>query len=632
LASRIKGITIEIGGDTTKLDKALAGTNKELVDTQRSLKDVERLLKLDPKNTQLLEQKQRLLAKAVEDTRSKLDTLRQAADGADKALERGAAYEAKYAPLKSALDQVNEELKVLKNQAADVEASFQAGELPEMEYQAFQRTLEETEERLRSLTKEKKALQKEFEGTKLNDKQFDGLQREIVQTTQDLTDLEKKLKDTEDSTSSFRNKVSGVASGAGKVSEVMKPVTATIIGLGAAAFATVPATDNLRAGLGNIEINAQNAGISLDGAARAMQNMYAVSGNLDGALEATNNLLNSGLTESNLQKAVENLAGAFIKFPETLNFESLADSFQETLASGSATGQFAELLDRLGVGAENFNAQLSMISGEVDRQNYALDVLANSGLANVYEGWRQNNEQLVASRDATFQMQISMAKLAEVLQPILTRVTEIASAFLDWFTALPSEVQTAIIIFMAFIGIISPLAGIISAIGVASTISTVAFSKWALVIAGVVIALAALAAIIAIIIGKGNEMNDTISNVVGSVSGTGINPKNTPRSGASPSVMSVQDLPHFASGGVFQPNNPMLGVLGDNPREVEVAAPRSTIVGAVLDAMDMRGGTSAVQQSVGPFILEMTMDGTVFSRVFIPYLRPGLTRAGIKLK
>ncbi|MGI5963675.1 MAG: hypothetical protein ACOX7N_08185 [Lawsonibacter sp.] len=632
MASRIKGITIEIGGDTTKLDKALAGTNKELVDTQRSLKDVERLLKLDPKNTQLLEQKQRLLAKAVEDTRSKLDTLRQAADGADKALERGAAYEAKYAPLKSALDQVNEELKVLKNQAADVEASFQAGELPEMEYQAFQRTLEETEERLRSLTKEKKALQKEFEGTKLNDKQFDGLQREIVQTTQDLTDLEKKLKDTEDSTSSFRNKVSGVASGAGKVSEVMKPVTATIIGLGAAAFATVPATDNLRAGLGNIEINAQNAGISLDGAARAMQNMYAVSGNLDGALEATNNLLNSGLTESNLQKAVENLAGAFIKFPETLNFESLADSFQETLASGSATGQFAELLDRLGVGAENFNAQLSMISGEVDRQNYALDVLANSGLANVYEGWRQNNEQLVASRDATFQMQISMAKLAEVLQPILTRVTEIASAFLDWFTALPSEVQTAIIIFMAFIGIISPLAGIISAIGVASTISTVAFSKWALVIAGVVIALAALAAIIAIIIGKGNEMNDTISNVVGSVSGTGINPKNTPRSGASPSVMSVQDLPHFASGGVFQPNNPMLGVLGDNPREVEVAAPRSTIVGAVLDAMDMRGGTSAVQQSVGPFILEMTMDGTVFSRVFIPYLRPGLTRAGIKLK
>ena len=632
MASRIRGITIEIGGDTTKLDKALAGTDQELRDIQRSLKDVERLLKLDPKNTQLLEQKQRLLAKAVEDTKSKLDTLRQATEGADEALARGTAYEAKYAPLKSALEQVNGELNALKNRAADVEASFQGGELPEKEYQEFQRTLEETEERLRSLRAEKKALQKEFEGTKLNAKQFDALQREIVQTEQDLSSLEEQLKDTERTTSGFQDKISGLASGAGKVSEIMKPVTATVIGIGAAAMATVPATDSLRAGLGNIEINAQNAGISLDGAMHAMQNMYTVSGNLDGALEATNNLLNSGLTETNLQRAVENLAGAFIKFPETLNFESLADSLQETLASGSATGQFAELLDRLGVGAENFNNQMSMISGEVERQNYALDVLANSGLANVYEGWRQSNEELVSSRDATLQMQLSMAKLAEVLQPILTRVTEIAAAFLNWFTDLPSGVQTAIILFTAFIGIISPLAGIINAIGLASTVSTAAFSKWALIIAAVVIALAALAAIIAVIIGKSDEMNNTIGNVVGSVSGTGGGAGNSVHSGASPSVMSVQDLPHFASGGVFMPNSPMLGVLGDNPREVEVAAPRSTIVDAVLDAMDMRGGSGPAQQTAGPFILEMTMDGTKFGRVFIPYLRPGLTRAGIKLK
>ena len=54
MASRIKGITIEIGGDTTKLDKALSGTNKTLRDTQTQLKDVDRLLKLDPGNTELL--------------------------------------------------------------------------------------------------------------------------------------------------------------------------------------------------------------------------------------------------------------------------------------------------------------------------------------------------------------------------------------------------------------------------------------------------------------------------------------------------------------------------------------------------------------------------------------------------
>ena len=59
-ASRIKGITVEIGGDTTKLQTALKGVNAEIKNTQSQLKDVEKLLKLDPGNTELLAQKQKL--------------------------------------------------------------------------------------------------------------------------------------------------------------------------------------------------------------------------------------------------------------------------------------------------------------------------------------------------------------------------------------------------------------------------------------------------------------------------------------------------------------------------------------------------------------------------------------------
>ena len=65
MADRVKGITVVLGGDTTGLNKALAGTNKEIKNTQTQLKDVERLLKLDPTNTTLLEQRQRLRADAV---------------------------------------------------------------------------------------------------------------------------------------------------------------------------------------------------------------------------------------------------------------------------------------------------------------------------------------------------------------------------------------------------------------------------------------------------------------------------------------------------------------------------------------------------------------------------------------
>lgn len=76
--NRIKGLTIQIGADTSDLSKALKGVNSEIKSTQDELKDVERLLKLDPTNTELLKQKQELLSKAVADTSSKLETLKKA--------------------------------------------------------------------------------------------------------------------------------------------------------------------------------------------------------------------------------------------------------------------------------------------------------------------------------------------------------------------------------------------------------------------------------------------------------------------------------------------------------------------------------------------------------------------------
>ncbi len=75
MAEKIRGITIEIGGDTKGLTKALQGVNKEIKGTEKQLKDVERLLKLDPKNTELLAQKQQLLAKAADESAKKVKEL-----------------------------------------------------------------------------------------------------------------------------------------------------------------------------------------------------------------------------------------------------------------------------------------------------------------------------------------------------------------------------------------------------------------------------------------------------------------------------------------------------------------------------------------------------------------------------
>lgn len=129
MANNIKGITIQIGGDTTKLDKALAGTNKQIKTTQSELKAVEKALKLDPGNTTLLAQKQRLLADGVGQTAEKLKTLKQAAETADEALVRGKNYEAKYEPLQAKVEETTKSLQALVAQQGDMEAGLASGKI-----------------------------------------------------------------------------------------------------------------------------------------------------------------------------------------------------------------------------------------------------------------------------------------------------------------------------------------------------------------------------------------------------------------------------------------------------------------------------------------------------------------------
>ena len=76
--SKIRGITIEIGGDTTKLDKALGSVDKKVKGTQVELREVNKLLKIDPTNTEMLAQKQALLTDAISETKEKLDILKNA--------------------------------------------------------------------------------------------------------------------------------------------------------------------------------------------------------------------------------------------------------------------------------------------------------------------------------------------------------------------------------------------------------------------------------------------------------------------------------------------------------------------------------------------------------------------------
>ena len=125
MANRIAGITVEIGGDTTKLSTALKSVNSEIKSTQSQLRDVNKLLKLDPGNTELITQKHKLLAQAVSETKQKLEQLKLAAEQANEKLKTGEITQQQYDALQREIVETEQKLKDLESQASKSQVALQ---------------------------------------------------------------------------------------------------------------------------------------------------------------------------------------------------------------------------------------------------------------------------------------------------------------------------------------------------------------------------------------------------------------------------------------------------------------------------------------------------------------------------
>lgn len=121
MANRIKGITVEIGGDTTGLDKALKSVNSSISKTQSALNDVNRLLKLDPSNTTLVAQKQQLLSQAVEETSKKLEALEDAQEQVEAAFKNGDMGQDKYMAFQREVEETKKKLTQYKSELSGLE-------------------------------------------------------------------------------------------------------------------------------------------------------------------------------------------------------------------------------------------------------------------------------------------------------------------------------------------------------------------------------------------------------------------------------------------------------------------------------------------------------------------------------
>ena len=352
MSERIKGITLTVGGDTTGLRKELSNVNKETAAIQRELREVERALKLDPTNTELLQQKQKLLADSIEATKEKLNEMKAAKEKADKAIQ---------------------------------------------------------------------------EGTEISEKQYRLLQREIVKTESELEDLKTKSKKANDTISDVekpKKALNDLKAVTGNVAKGLGAMTAAGAAVAGMLSKIEEETREYRTDLSKLKTNADAAGISFESVSKNLKSVVAITDETDSSIEALSNLLRTNISEEGLNKAVKALSGAVIAFPDTLKIESLADGLQETLATGSATGQFAELLERCGMSLDDFNAGLEASKKLGEEEQYILDTLAKTGMAEINSSYVESNANLIKIKESQQEWNDTMARMGDIIAPVKAEIVE----------------------------------------------------------------------------------------------------------------------------------------------------------------------------------------------------------------
>ena len=124
MANDIKGITVKIGADTTDLSKAMSSANRSISTTQKQLNEVQKALKLDPSNTELLAQKYRLLTEKADETRKKLQTLKDAQSQVEEQYRNGEIDQGKYDAFRRELITTENQLKNLEKETAKSNAAI----------------------------------------------------------------------------------------------------------------------------------------------------------------------------------------------------------------------------------------------------------------------------------------------------------------------------------------------------------------------------------------------------------------------------------------------------------------------------------------------------------------------------
>ena len=242
MAKKIKGITVQIGGDTSGLTKALSSADKALAATQRELNEVQKGLKLDPTNVELMRQKQELLSEAIRTTADKLKALEDNQEKARKAFEANAEWERQYAPLKEQIDAARASLTELKKKQEEAKAAFEAGNISSGDYEKVRNDVKAAEQALADLRQQKKDLEAQFENGHITADEYREYQREVENTRSHLQNLQTELRSTSAVSEEQRKKITEFGDHAKEtfkgVVKAAAAITAALLAIGKQAVET----------------------------------------------------------------------------------------------------------------------------------------------------------------------------------------------------------------------------------------------------------------------------------------------------------------------------------------------------------------------------------------------------------
>lgn len=453
MAGKIRGITIQLDGDTTGLSKSLQDVNKEIKNTQGQLKDVEKLLKLDPKNTELLRQKQELLTKAIKESGDKLETLKKAEE-------------------------------TMKSQGVDQNSE---------QFMALQREIAETQSNLKSLQAQADKMDLD-NAPKEAEPEYSKLEKAAQKTTEAMDKLKNASDKVAESAKNVANKTKGLSIAGGAVAS-------GLLATGANAIKTADDLETMSARTGlstemlqKFAYASDMVDVSTEELASAMSKMKKQIGENPAAFEA-------------LGVAVTNTDGTFRDI-ESVFYDSLAALSQiggETERDLAAMDLFGKSADTLATIIDDGGESLQAYGAKAEEMGL---ILSEDTIGKLTSTGDTIDE--MKARTMSTLVEVG-AELLENLAPAIEFIVEKIGEVIAWLGTLDSDTLNTILIVAGVIAAISPLASLIG--GISTAIGALSSAISFLVANPIVLLIAAIVGLVTLIATKGDQIQAILQKV-----------------------------------------------------------------------------------------------------------------------